>query len=154
LKTVKMGAILGSAMKETMEENLKKNQEFMKETQKMQLGRQLQMQNAMRERQMSMQLAGAREMFNWLASFYGIATLAMLAGFKKSRNPAALVPFLPLSFIVAYQADYIYGSKMSRIRDDAEKIMTEERSFLELPFGMPNFQAIEEARLKAEKGSS
>jgi len=27
-----------------------------------------------------------------------------------------LVPFLPLSFIVAYQADYIYGSKMSRIR--------------------------------------
>lgn len=39
------------------------------------------MQNAMRERQMSMQLAGAREMFNWLASFYGIATLAMLAGY-------------------------------------------------------------------------
>ena len=37
LKTVKMGAILGSAMKETMEENLKKNQEFMKETQKMQV---------------------------------------------------------------------------------------------------------------------
>lgn len=30
---------------------------------------------------MSMQLAGAREMFNWLASFYGIATLAMLAGY-------------------------------------------------------------------------
>lgn len=32
-----MGAILGSAMKETMEENLKKSQEFMKETQKMQV---------------------------------------------------------------------------------------------------------------------
>lgn len=45
-----------------------------------QLGRQLQMQNAMRERQMSMQLAGAREMFYWLASFYGIATVAMFAG--------------------------------------------------------------------------
>ena len=39
------------------------------------------MQNAMRERQMSMQLAGAREMFYWLASFYGIATLGMLAGY-------------------------------------------------------------------------
>ena len=38
------------------------------------------MQNAMRERQMSMQLAGAREMFYWLASFYGIATVAMFAG--------------------------------------------------------------------------
>ena len=45
-----------------------------------QLGRQLQMQNAMRERQMSMQLAGAREMFNWLATFYGIATIGMFAG--------------------------------------------------------------------------
>lgn len=45
-----------------------------------QLGRQLQMQNAMRERQMSMQLAGAREMFNWLAAFYGIATIGMFAG--------------------------------------------------------------------------
>ena len=38
------------------------------------------MQNAMRERQMSMQLAGAREMFNWLATFYGIATIGMFAG--------------------------------------------------------------------------
>ena len=39
------------------------------------------MQNAMRERQMSMQLAGAREMFYWLASFYGIATVGMLVGY-------------------------------------------------------------------------
>ena len=38
------------------------------------------MQNAMRERQVSMQLAGAREMFNWLATFYGIATIGMFAG--------------------------------------------------------------------------
>ena len=28
--------------------------------------------------------------------------------------------------------------------------MQEERSFLELPSGMPTFQSIEEARLKAE----
>lgn len=32
-----MGAILGSAMKETMDENMKKNQEFMLKTQKMQV---------------------------------------------------------------------------------------------------------------------
>lgn len=149
-----MGAVLGSAMKNTMDENFKKNQEFMLQTQKLQLGRQLQMQNAMRERQMSMQLAGAREMFYWLASFYGVATLGMLAGFKRSKNPAVLVPFLPFTFIVAYQADFCYGTKMSRIRDEAEKIMQEERALLELPNGMPSFQSIEEARLKAEGGSS
>jgi len=32
--------------------------------------------------------------------------------------------------------------------------MKEERSFLELPTGMPNYQSIEEARLKAEGKSS
>ena len=32
--------------------------------------------------------------------------------------------------------------------------MQEERALLELPNGMPSFQSIEEARLKAEGGSS
>jgi len=150
----KMGSALSGAMKETMDDNMKKNQEFMLETQKIQLGRQLQMQNAMRERQMSMQLAAAREMFYWLASFYGIASVGMFAGFSKSKKPAVLIPFLPLTFIVAYQADYVYGTKMSRIREEAEHIMKEERAFLELPTGMPDYQSIEEARLKAEGKSS
>ena len=29
-----------------------------------------------------------------------------------------MVPFLPLTFIVAYQADYVYGTKVSRIRGE------------------------------------
>lgn len=149
-----MGSILGGAMKETMDENMKKNQEFMLKTQQIQLGRQLQMQNAMRERQMSMQLAGAREMFNWLATFYGIATIGMFAGFMKSKKLAVLIPFLPLSFVVGYQADYVYGGKVSRIREEAERIMKEEYSILQLPAGMPDFKSIEEARLKAEGKSS
>ena len=46
----------------------------------------------------------------------GFNTMILSCRFKRSRNPAALAPFLPLSFIVAYQADYVYGSKMNRIR--------------------------------------
>ena len=38
------------------------------------------MQNLMRERQMAMQMARARELFNWWASFYSLAGLAMVAG--------------------------------------------------------------------------
>ena len=38
------------------------------------------MQNLMRERMMAMQLATAREMFNWWASFYGLAAVGMIAG--------------------------------------------------------------------------
>ena len=44
------------------------------------------MQNAMRERMVAAQVAGAREMFLWLASFYVIAGTGMIAGFARYRN--------------------------------------------------------------------
>ena len=63
-----------------MEQNFRKQQEFMQEMNRITLERQIQMQNQMRERMMAQQLARAREMFVWLGSFYGIATVAMIAG--------------------------------------------------------------------------
>lgn len=42
--------------------------------------------------------------------------LLFLYRFMKSKKPAVLIPFLPLSFVVGYQADYVYGGKVSRIR--------------------------------------
>ena len=42
--------------------------------------------------------------------------LLFLHRFMKSKKPAVLIPFLPLSFVVGYQADYVHGSKVSRIR--------------------------------------
>lgn len=42
--------------------------------------RQIQMQNFMRERQMAMQLAKNRELFQWVATFYGIATTGIIIG--------------------------------------------------------------------------
>ena len=42
--------------------------------------------------------------------------LLFLRRFMKSKKPAVLIPFLPLSFVVGYQADYVYGGKVSRIR--------------------------------------
>ncbi|KXJ24040.1 plasminogen receptor (KT) [Exaiptasia diaphana] len=141
---------MGSTVSTAMDENLKKNQAFMKETQQLQLGRQMQMQTQMQRRQMSMMLAGSREMFMWLASFYGIATVGMFAGYMKTKNPAVIAPFLPLSFIVGYQADYAYGNKIDRIRDEAERIMREEPRLLSLPYGLPTFQDIEEGRKAAE----
>lgn len=38
--------------------------------------------------------------------------------------------------------------------EEAERIMKEEYSILQLPAGIPDFQSIEEARLKAEGKSS
>ncbi|XP_031568776.1 plasminogen receptor (KT)-like [Actinia tenebrosa] len=141
-----MGSVLGTAM----DENMKKNQQFMAENQKIVLGRQIQMQRQMQQRQMATMLSGSREMFNWIASFYGLATVAMFAGYMKTKNPSIIAPFLPLSFIVGYQADYVYGNKIERIRDEAERIMREEQGLLQIPNGLPTFNDIEQGRLDTE----
>lgn len=137
-----MGLIMGKAM----DENLKKNQAFMLETQTLMLQRQIQMQNLMRERQMAMQLARAREMFNWWASFYGLAGLGMIVGFAKKRNPAVLAPLLPLTFVVGYQYDLALGNKMQRIKAEADNVLEKEMSMLDLPGGIPTLAQIEDRR--------
>ena len=42
--------------------------------------RQIQMQNAMRERQMAMQIARGRDLFQWWAAFYSVAALGGILG--------------------------------------------------------------------------
>ncbi|XP_022097196.1 plasminogen receptor (KT)-like [Acanthaster planci] len=137
---------MGSMMAKAMDENFQKNKEFMQGIQETMLERQIQMQNQMREKSVAMQLSGSREMFNWIASFYGVVTVTCLAGFMKRKNPAVLIPLLPLTFIVAYQYDYTYGTKVLRIREGAEAILKEERQLLPVPLGLPNLASIDAAR--------
>ncbi|XP_054764906.2 plasminogen receptor (KT)-like [Lytechinus pictus] len=141
---------MGSLMAKSMDESFKKNKEFMTEMQVTTVQRQIQMQNKMRERGMAMQLAGSRELFNWLASFYGVVAVAGLAGAAKGSK-AALVPLIPLTFLVGYQWDYCFNTKVERIRNEAECILNEEPSILSLPNGLPTFEDIEAARTKASK---
>ena len=35
---------------------------------------------------------------------------------KRTKKPAAIAPLLPLTFVVAYQADLAYGTKLNRIK--------------------------------------
>nr|CAD7448943.1 unnamed protein product [Timema bartmani] len=109
--------------------------------------RQIQMQNQMRERMVSMQVARARELLYWFGSFYILAALGMIAGFRRTRKPGVLAPLLPLSFIGGYQADMAYGNKLHRIRGEAENIMQYEMDLLELPCGLPSASSIDQARL-------
>lgn len=108
--------------------------------------RQIQMQNAMRERMMAAQIAKAREMFLWLGSFYCLATVAMIGGYRKTGSRAALAPFLPLSFLVGYQADLAYGTKINRITAEAENILTFEHDLVDSPMGMPSVASLDMAR--------
>ncbi|KAK4300149.1 hypothetical protein Pmani_017552 [Petrolisthes manimaculis] len=134
-----------------MQETTRKNQEFMLETQRVQLERQIHMQNEMREKMMSMQVARSRELLYWFGSFYIVAALGMITGFRRSKKPGTLVPLLPLSFILAYQADMAYGSKLNRIKLEAENILVFERDLVSLPMGVPTPATIDEARERQEE---
>uniref|UniRef100_H2Z997 Plasminogen receptor (KT) n=1 Tax=Ciona savignyi TaxID=51511 RepID=H2Z997_CIOSA len=138
---------LSSGMKGVMEENMKKQMDFQMDAFQMQLERQLAMQNEMRERQMSMGIARAREIVKYYGSFYVVlAVLGPVAAFR-SKSAGPLIPLLPLGFVLTYQLDAAYGDLLARARKEAEHIMKEERDMIELPSGMPTFDLIEAKRL-------
>lgn len=139
-----MGGLVGK----TMDENLKKQQEFMLKQSQLQLERQIQMQNAMRERQIAIQIAQSRDLFQWWLTFYGVALVGGIAGFRKRRSPVPLMPLIPLTFIVSYLGDLAYGTKINRIRDEADRILDQESGLLSMPHGLPSFNEIEMARLQ------
>ena len=51
-----------------------------------------------------------------LCSYLIIFLKHFLCRFLKTRKPGVLVPILPLSFFVGYQADFVYGSKIARVQ--------------------------------------
>ena len=71
---------MGMFISKAMDENMKKQQEFMLEMNRITIERQIQMQNQMRERQAAIMIAKSREMFYWLSTFYVLASVAMIRG--------------------------------------------------------------------------
>ncbi|XP_041358651.1 plasminogen receptor (KT)-like [Gigantopelta aegis] len=136
-----MGSIIGKPM----DENMKKQQEFMLQTQRLLLERQIQMQNQMREKMMAMQMGRARDMFMWFSSFYAVTAVLCIIGARHRRG--AVIPLLPLTFILGYQYDLAYGNKMMRIRAEADRILDDEALMLEMPHGLPTYSTIEAGRL-------
>lgn len=125
---------------------MEQQQQFMLETQRLQLGRQMAMQSLMQQRAMAAQLSRAREMFNWWAAFYVTFAAAAAVGVSRTGKKGLLGPLLPLTFLVGYQADLAYGSKIERIRKSAERMLDEEKDLFLLPKGVPSFEEVEAAR--------
>ncbi|XP_066566828.1 plasminogen receptor (KT) isoform X2 [Amia ocellicauda] len=137
---------MGVFMSKTLDQNLKKQQEFMLLNSRLQLERQILMQNQMRERQMAMQIAWTREFLKYYGAFFGLASFALTAGALRNKNPRLFIPVIPLSFILAYQLDMGYGTLIYRMKAEAEGIMETEHDRLELPLGTPTFESTEKAR--------
>ena len=56
------------------------------------------MQNAMRERQMAMQIAWSRDLTYWIGGAIGLCALGAIL----TRNKKMVAPILPLSALFAY----------------------------------------------------
>lgn len=137
---------MGFLLSKSMDANFKKQQEFMLLNGRLQMERQMLMQNQMRERQMAMQIAWSREFVKYYGTFYTLAAVGLTLGAIRKRKPGLFAPVVPLSFVLAYQMDSAYGTLIYRMRGEAESILTSERDRLDLPLGTPTFDSIEKAR--------
>ncbi|KAF3848960.1 hypothetical protein F7725_015457 [Dissostichus mawsoni] len=146
LQASSYSATMGFLLSKSMDANFKKQQEFMLHNARLQMERQIVMQNQMRERQMAMQVAWSREFLKYYGTFFTLATVGLTVGAIKRRKPFLLAPIIPLGFIMAYQVDSAYGTLIYRVRGEAESIMTSDHDRLDLPHGTPTFESIEKAR--------
>uniref|UniRef100_A0A8B9NVD0 Plasminogen receptor with a C-terminal lysine n=1 Tax=Apteryx owenii TaxID=8824 RepID=A0A8B9NVD0_APTOW len=142
---------MGFVFSKQMGESLKAQQEFMLMNSRLQLERQLLMQNQMRERQAAMQIAWTREFLKYFGTFFGLAAVGLTAGAIKKKNPGVLLPIVPLSFIFAYQYDMGYGTMLQRIKGEAENILETQSTLLELPKGPLTYEDLEKMRRAQSK---
>ncbi|NXM31929.1 PLRKT protein, partial [Oxyruncus cristatus] len=104
------------------------------------------LQNLMRERQAAMQIASTREFLKYFGTFFGLSAVVLTTGAMKRKNPAFLMPILPLSFVFAYNYDMGYGTLLQRIKGEAENILDTQSTLLELPKGPLTFEDLEKIR--------
>lgn len=100
---------------------------------------------------MATQIARHRELFLWLGSFYLVTAGGLISRFRKLKRPVILAPLIPMTFAMAYFADYAYGSKVQRINAEAEMIMNHEEELTEWPCGLPTVSEIDQARIELDE---
>ena len=66
--------------------------------------------------------------------------------YRSTRKPTAFAAFLPLTFLFGYQADLAYGTKLNRVKVEAENILLYENDLIEMPGGLPTLESIDAAR--------
>ena len=104
----------------------------MEKNQKQMMAAQQLMAMRQRETMMAVQLAQAKDVFQFFSGFVAVVAVGGAAGVARGK-PQALLPMLPLGFLWAYQWDGLYGTKMTRVRQEADRLLVEERERFLLP---------------------
>jgi hypothetical protein len=83
-----------------------------------------------RQAQLATQVAMARERFRYYSVFYWSVLPLAILGAIKQKNPALIVPLIPISCVYAFQYDMCYGDLMERVQAGADNlIVTNPRKF-------------------------
>jgi len=91
-----------------------------------------------RQTQVALQVAFARDQFLWGSGLYALVVLG--AGARAARgqfHPGLAVPLVLGAFALGYVGDMAYGTKLIRVRQEAEHILEHERTLLVPPKTMP-----------------
>lgn len=96
------------------------------------MDKQMQQGDTMRSSQMAIQIAMNRDIFQWGSVFYGVLCTGVAAATleRKAFPRLALPPLLIGGGVLAFIYDGAYGTKMARVRLEAEHILKEERERL------------------------
>uniref|UniRef100_A0A1A9WVR1 Plasminogen receptor (KT) n=1 Tax=Glossina brevipalpis TaxID=37001 RepID=A0A1A9WVR1_9MUSC len=121
-----------------------------KKCQELKMERWIQMHYQIKEREQAMELARTRELFFWLSGFYLTSFFVTVSYYQRIKRSIVFLPMIPLTFICGYYADMAYGSKLHRIKAEANMIMEHEPEVLHWPGGLPTVASIDEARVEAE----
>ncbi|XP_055858116.1 plasminogen receptor (KT) [Episyrphus balteatus] len=143
-----MGGVQSSTTNQQI--SSKKNQESISEMNRIKMERWIQMHYQIKERELAVSLARNRELFFWITGFCATSVIACTSYYQRVRRVTVLAPILPLTFLAAYYADLAYGSKLHRIRAEADMIMQREQEHLQWPGGLPTVASIDEARVEVE----
>ena len=66
--------------------------------------------------------------------------------YRATKKPTSFAAFLPLTFLFGYQVDLAYGTKLNRVKIEAENILLYERDLIDMPTGLPTLESIDRAR--------
>ncbi|KAM4752631.1 LOW QUALITY PROTEIN: plasminogen receptor (KT) [Cyanocitta cristata] len=136
----------GLVFSKALSGSLKGQQEFLR----LQLERQLVLQNLMRERQTAVLIAWTQEFLKYFGTFLTFC-YTLTTGAIKRKNPAVLLPILLLSFVFSYQYDMGYGTLLQRIKGEEENILVTQSTLLELPKGSFTYKDLEKIRISQSK---
>lgn len=84
---------------------------------------------------MAMNVARSRDMVQWFGGFYSLAFVGLVSRARATKNRGWAMPLVPLSFVLGYQLDMAYFSKMERVRAEAEHILHQQYHLVQLPAG-------------------